>query len=89
MYVLDLVLLELPKESEVILDNRLSASSPNSPKVEKEKWVNLYPFSSHLAVYFVLFLSSALAREAPGAHEESHVTVKGEPLVTSTHASFP
>ena len=83
------MLLELLKENDAILDNRSSASSPNSLKVEKEKGMNLYPFSSYLAEYIFLFLSATLAKKALGTYEETPVLAKGEPPVTSTQASLP
>ena len=58
MYVIDLVLLELLKENDAILDYKLSVSLPNCLKVEKVKGTNLKPFYSHLVARLLLFLSA-------------------------------
>ena len=83
------MILELLTATDAILDRRVRASSPSSPKVEKAKGKNLYLFSSHLAVYFFRFRSAAFAKETLGAQEETHVPAKGELPVTSTQASLP
>ena len=41
MFGLVLVLLELLNENDEIVDNRMSAFSPNSPKVEKANGMHL------------------------------------------------
>ena len=83
------MILELLTATDAILDSRSRASSTSAPKVEKVKGIHLYPFSSHLIVYFFRFRSTALAKETPRAHEETLEPAKAEPPVTSTQASLP